>query len=393
MAQSKNYNVAVMEESVPNTYEPPTVGGDFIEMAEAPTPVTDQEIIERNVVRGSLGRLATRRGQKIGTAELILELKSSGSIVSSQAIVARMEQLVEACLGQKKRHASNDTVSVGGGSTDTIVETDASDYEIGDVVLIDNEVRHVESIGSGPDSITLNAALGNGAPADAEDIIRGSTMKPDSADARRYSLSAWDQPAGTAGWLTKLIGASIANMSFQDITNGSLPKIAFNFDAVDWAVDASETNPTTPVFEGSTPPDNLSVLMLINDISVDSNNFSMTVDKAVTPQKVVTNASGILNRIATDRNINGSFDYYPSDTDSTLFDNFDDNDTVDMMIQWGDRDGSDNLIQGTIISIFLPRVKLNSGSPSDEDGFIKRTVSFQAFEGALIDSEVYVGVL
>ena len=393
MAQEKNYNVAVVEETVANTYEAPTVGGDFIEMAEPPTPVTDQEIIERNVVRGTLGRLATRRGQKIGTAELAVELKSSGNVTASQADVARIEQLIEACLGQKKRHASNDTVSVGGGSTATVIETDASDYEVGDVVKILNEIRHVESIGTGPDSITLNAALTAGAPADATAIIRGSTMKPDSADARRYSLTAYDQPAGTAGWRTELIGASVANMSLQDISNGSLPKASFNFDAVDWEEDANITNGITPVFEGSTPPDNLNVLMLINDISVDSNNIALTVDKAVTPQKVITNASGILSRIATDRNITGSFDYYPSDTDSTLFDNFENNDTVDMQFQWGDRDGSNNLIQGTIISIYLPRVKLNSGSRAGEDGFIKRTVNFQAFESSLTDSEIYIGIL
>lgn len=393
MAQVKNYQVAVMEESVPNVYEPPTVGGDFIEMAEPPTIVTDQEIIERNVVRGSLGNLKTRRGQKIATTELILELKSSGNVTANQADVARIEQLIEACLGKKNRHSSNDTVAVGGGSTNIVIETDASDYNIGDGIMIDGEVRHVKSIGTGPDTITLNNALDNGVPADALAIIRGSTMLPDSADARRYSLTAFDQPSGTAGWRNEIIGASVANMSFQDIANGSLPKVAFNFDAVDYDVQDNITNGILPIFEPSTPPDNLNVLMTINGVKVDSNNLGLTVDKAVTPQKVVTNDSGILSRIATDRNITGTFDYYPEDDDSTLFDNFDDNDTIDMQFQWGDRDASGVLIQGTIISIYLPQAQLNSGSPDEEDGFVKRTVAFNAFEGATIDQEVFITIL
>ena len=111
MAQAKNYQVAVVIEAVPNVYEPPTVGGDFIELAEPPTIVTDQEIIERNVVRGSLGRLKTRRGQKIGTSELILELKFSGNVTGGQADVARLEQLIDLALGKKTRAVSNDTVA------------------------------------------------------------------------------------------------------------------------------------------------------------------------------------------------------------------------------------------------------------------------------------------
>jgi hypothetical protein len=393
MAQTKNYQVAVMQETTPNTYEAPAAGGDFIEMAEVPTLVNDQETIERSVVRGSLGRLKSRRGQKIGTSELIVELKSSGNVTASQADVARIEQLIEACLGAKNRQTSNDTVSIGGGSTDTIIETDASDYNVGDVVMIANEVRHVKSIGTGPDSITLNQALANGAPADSTVIYRGSTMKPDSADARRYSLTAYDQPSGTAGWETQIIGAAVANMNFQDISNGALPKAAFNFDGVDWEVAANITNAIAPVFEAGTPPDNLNVYMNINGVVVDSNNLTLTVDKSVTPQKVITNASGILSRVATDRNINGSFDYYPTDTDSTLFDNFENNDTVPMQFQWGDRDASDNLVQGTIISVYIPNAQLNSGSPDDEDGFVKRTAQWQAFETTVTDQEIFIGIL
>lgn len=393
MAQTKNYQVAVLEEAVAGVYEPPTVGTDFIEMAQGPTIVTDQEIIERNVVRGSLGRLKTRRGQLIGTAELVLEMKSSGNVTANQADVARMEQLIEAALGKKNRQTSNDTVSVGAGSTDTVIETDASDYVIGDVVMIVNEVRHVKSIGTGPNTITLNNALEAGTPADAVTIFRGSTISPDSADNRRYSLTSFDQPSGTAGWRNELIGCSVATMALTDIANGALPKISFNFDAVDWDVEASITNAITPIFEDSSPPDNLNVLMTIGGIKVDSNNIGLTIDKAVTPQKVITNASGILSRIATDRNINGSFDYYPDDNDSTLFDLFEDNITTDMQYQWGDRDGSNNLIQGTIISIYMPQTQLNSGSPDDEDGFIKRVVQYQAFEGSNIDQEIFIGIL
>lgn len=393
MAQTKNYQVAVMEESVPNVYEPPTVGGDFVELAEVPTLVTDQEIIERNVIRGTLGRLKTRRGQKIATTETILELKSSGNVTASQADVARMEQLIEAALGAKNRHSSNDTVAVGGGSTDTVIETDASDYNIGDVVMIVSEVRHVKSIGTGPDTITLNNALDNGVPGDGVTITRGSTIKPDSADARRYSITTFDQPVGTPGWRNKFIGMSVASMVFQDIANGSLPKISFNWDGVDYDVEDNITNGITPIFEPSSPPDNLNVLMTINGVKVDSNNLGITVDKAVTPQKVVTNDSGILSRIATDRNINGTFDYYPEDDDSTLFDNFDDNDTIDMQFQWGDRDSSGDLVPATIISIYIPLAQLNSGSPDEEDGFVKRTVAFQAFEGAINDQEIFIGIL
>ncbi len=390
MAQAKNYQVAVVIESVPNVYEAPSVGGDFIELAEPPTIVTDIESIERNVVRGSLGRLKQRRGQKIGTSELILELKSSGNVTASQADVARLEQLIDLALGKKNRAVSNDTVA-GAGSTTTVIDTTLDDYVLGQGLMINNEVRHVKSL-PGANQIELNAAL-SAPPGDTDVIIRGSTMSPDSADQRRASLTTFEQPVGTAGWRNRLIGAAIANMSIQEATNGSLPKMAFNFDSVDWEVEADITNAITPIFENSSPPDNLNVFMIIGGQVVDSNNYTLSVDKAVTPQKVITNNSGILNRIATDRNIGGQFDYYAEDDNSDIFDQFEENDTTDLQTQWGDRDSSNNLIQGTIISVYLPNAQLNSGSPDEEDGFIKRVVAFQAFEEALLDQEIFITIL
>ncbi len=390
MAQSKNYQTAVVIESVPNVYEPPTVGGDFLELAEPPAIVTDQEIIERNVVRGSLGRLKTRRGQKIGTSEIIVELKSSGNVTVGQADVARIEQLIDLALGKKTRVGANDTVA-GAGSTTTVIDTTLDNYTVGEGLMINSEVRHVKSL-PGANQIELNAALA-APPGDTDVIQRGSTMSPDSADARRASVTFFDQPVGTAGWESRLIGAAVAAISLQDATNGSLPKLVCNFDSVDWDVNADRTNAIQPIFENSSPPDNLNVFMVIGGTLVDSNNVAWTVDKAVTPQKVITNDSGILSRVATDRNIGGQFDYYPLDDNSDIFDDFDNNVTTDLQFQWGDRDAGNLLIPGTIISIYMPAAQLNSGSPDDEDGFIKRVVTYQAFEEALVDQEVFVSIL
>ena len=80
MSQSKNTAIAVVIESVPNTYEAPTVGTDFDELADITAPVTDQEVVERTVVRSSLGNVKTRRGSKIGTLDMPLELKSSNTL-------------------------------------------------------------------------------------------------------------------------------------------------------------------------------------------------------------------------------------------------------------------------------------------------------------------------
>lgn len=391
MAQSKNIQVAIVQETVANTYEAPAAGADFIEMADIPTRVTDQEVVERTVVRGSLGRLKARRGSKLGNVDLPLELKSSNSITTSHTDEPRLMQLFDALLGTKITTSANDTAT-GGGHTTTVVNTTANDYTVGEVVLINDEVRHVKAVGTGPDSITLNIAL-SAPPIDTDIIYRGHTAAPDSADARRYSITTYNQPDGTAGWEEQFIGSVITNGSFEDITNGAIPKVNFTFDSVDWEVDANITNAIAPVFEDSTPPDNLGVYMNIGGTVVDSNNLSLTVDKAVTPQNVITKKSGILSRVPTDRNISGSFDYFPGDTDATLFDLFENNTTTEMQFSWFECDASDNPIQGTIISVYLPRVQIQSGSPEDEDGFEKRVGNFNAFETATLDSEIFVGFL
>ncbi len=390
MSQTKNYTVAVKEESTPNTYEAPASGADFDELADLPTLVQDQEEVERTVVRGSLGNLKARRGSKIGTVELPLELKSSNSVTTSHTDEPRLMKFFDLLLGAKITTTANDTVS-GGGSTTTVIDTTLNDYTIGEVVKIDDEVRHVKSL-PGANQIEVNIAF-TGAPADTTVIYRGHTARPDSADARRASISIWNEPTGTAGWLNKFIGTAVANASLSDITNGAIPKAVFNFDSVDWEGDANETNGTTPTFEDSTPPDNLGVYMNINGVVVDSNNVSLEIDKEVTPQNVITNKSGILNRVPTNRSITGSFDYYPTTTDDTLFKNFEDNDTVDMQFTWQECDVSDNPVQGTIISVYLPNVQITSGSAEDEDGFEKRVGAFRAFETATLDSEIFVSFL
>lgn len=386
MSQSKNTAIAVVIESVPNTYEAPTVGTDFDELADITAPVTDQEIVERTVVRSSLGNVKTRRGSKIGTLDMPLELKSSNTLTGDHTDEPKLMKFFDLLLGAKITSTATDAVS-GGGSTDTIIDTTASDYTVGEVVRINDEVRHVkETTGA---QITLNIAL-SGAPIDTDDIFRGHTARPDSADDRRVSVTTYEKPVGSAGWSTQLIGCAVGNASFNDITNGSIPKVGFTFDSVDWEVDANITNNITPIFEDSTPPDNLGVFMSIGGVEVDSNNFSLGIDKAVTPQNVITNKSGILSRTATARTITGSFDYFPTDTDDTLFDLFEENTTTDMQISWFECDSSNNPIQGTIISVYLPNVQLNSGSAEDEDGFIKRVASFTAFETDVLDSEIFV---
>ena len=386
MSQSKNYQVAVVIEDTPNTYKAPVDGNSFDELADIPTFVTDQEEVERTVVRGSLGGVKSRRGSKIGTSELSLELKSSNTIVSTHTVEPRLLKFFDLLLGTKDVSTANAAVSVG-AAKDTVIDTDSSDWNVGEVVIINDEVRHILSVATA--EITLNIAL-TSAPSDTDVIFRGHTAKPDSADARRVSVTSYDEPVGTAGWRQKFIGNAIANGTFNDITNGSIPKVSFNFDGVDWEVDENITNAITPTYEDSTPPDNLNVYMVINGIAVDSNNFSMTIDKEVTPKKVITNASGIQERVATARKISGSFDYYPSATDKTLFSNFEENDTIPMQITWFETDSSDNPIQGTIISVYLPNVQLMSGSPDDEDGFIKRTATFKAFETSVLDREIFV---
>ena len=387
--QTKNIQTAVVIESTPNVYEAPTVGTDFDEMVEAPNVVTDQETVERTVVRGSLGDVKDRRGSRIATAGLSLELKSSNGVSAGHTDEPRLMKYFDLLLGSKITTTANAAVS-GGGSTDTVINTDVSDWAVGEIVNINDEVRHVKSE-SGAD-ITLNVAL-DSAPIDTDVILRGHTAKPNSGDQRRVSVTTFNQPVGVPGWREKLIGEVIASASFEDNTNGSIPKVNFQFDGADYLVEKNITNAITPIFENSVPPDNLNVFMIIGGFQTDSNNWSMTVDKEVTPQNVITNASGILSRVATSRKISGSFDYYPSDVDSVLFDLFNSNTTTDQQITWGEVDGSGNFIQGTIISIYLPAIQLNGGSAQDEDNFQKRVVPFKAFETNVLDSEVFIAFL
>lgn len=182
------------------------VSGDTFDVylqvrAEQPSLTTAPEDIESNVETLTYERTSAQKGLEGCSISFAVELaglettrtKAQGSTDALDAI----DQLLKGVLGT--RTVGEGTQVSGGSSTTTQIDVDdASVFAVGDLVMINNQVRRVTAVdtGSTPDNITVHKAL-SAAPADNDEVYAAVSYKSveDGHDAWQVLVLMDDQLA------------------------------------------------------------------------------------------------------------------------------------------------------------------------------------------------------
>lgn len=382
---TRNTIVGVAEEVTEGTYVAPTAT-DVVQVVDFPTFSPERETIERNVIKGSIGRLKPLKGIKAGTVEFNVELRAAGT-TASVSDAPEIDLLLESALGAKTSAGNSVTV---GGSTDTLIELDTGDgasFAVGDVVLIDGEVRFVLSVSG--DQITLNRALTKGAPAASVTVNRGTTYKPATSGHKPLSITGFLSGSANA-WEQRMIGCRCSSWGFTDFATGQIPKLTFTFDVLDHTSVAGTTI-ASPVYEDTVPP-----VALAGDVYKDATSFcvnsvELTAAQVVTAETCL-NTSGGRNRLfVTDRNITGTFDPFVDDSDVTIYTEWNDNTDFAIQVALSTPDSSGDFVQGTCVAVWLPQVNYTTLGFNDNDGTVAHELGFSAHESATLNDDIYIG--
>ena len=388
MALTRNTMVGVKAEAVEGVYEAPS-NTELVQIVDVPAFNPVVETLERNLIKGSIGRLKPLHGIRSGTVELSVELRSGGEVAG----VVQQPEIHPLLLSAFGRFTNPGNATTVGGSTDTDIEVDTGEgaaYEKGDIVNILGEVRFIRSVAG--DTLTLNRALDKGAPAASVTVTGGYTYKPADTDHDPLSITIWYGDE----WEARAIGCRCSSISFSDFATGQIPKLAMTFEMLDYDSVAG-TSPTPPVFNDTLPP----VAINGNVYKADAgggnpaefciNNFETTMEQTVTPEECIVKDGGRSRLFITDRVVSGTFDPFVDAANISLWTQFIQNDDFEIEVSIATVDVSGDFTVGTGAGVWMPFLNFTTVGFADQDGTMKHEIPFSAHESVALNDEIYMG--
>lgn len=384
LALSRNLVVGVAPEVTEGTYVAPNAS-QAIQVVDFPTFTPEIENLDRNLIKGSIGRLKPLRGIHSGSVELNVELRAAGATagVSDQPEV---HDLLRSAFGTFTNHANSTTV---GGSTATLIELGTGQGAIwakGDILMILGEVRFVRSVTG--DQLTLNRALTAGAPAAATSVKAGWTYKPATSGHLPLSITGFFSGSANA-WEQRMTGCRCSNLGLADFATGQIPKLNMTFDVLDHTSVAGSAL-ANPVYEDQVPPVALGGQVYKDTTSFDINALEMTLAQVVTPETAINAVGGRRALRITDRNATGTFDPFLDDSDVSRFTDWLNNTDFEIQAALGVLSGG-LMVQGSAVGMWMPQVNYTSLGLADQDGLVKHDLGFAAHESVALNDECYLG--
>jgi len=365
--------VGVMEEVTEGTYVAPT-NADMIQIVSFPGINPERELLERDIIRDAIGQVKPFLGLKAGTVELQVELRGGGE---SGGTSERPEayKLYKSGLGNEHDSTAGGTTIAG--STDTVIKLgvgEGANFQRGAPVLIDGEFRAVASVST--DDLTLNSALDKGAPALGVTVAGGWSYYGADADHTPLSLTIYED-AAVSGPQFRGIGCRISSMAFSDFTRGQIPKITFTCELMNFAK-AIGAVPGGVTYDDTEPNVLIYQFAERDGTTQQIQTLELTVENTVARVGDLTTEGGVACMRVTKRVVNGSIDPYQPAGNNDAFDDWDGLVDSDFLIGSGERDGSGDFQQGTIVFVWLPQANFTEYSDVDVDGIVTNNLSLAA---------------
>lgn len=382
MALTRNTVVGVVQEVTEGTYVAPTAS-DLVQIVDFPAHNPVVERLDRDLIKGSIGRLKPLHGIRSGTMELSVELRSGG--VSGG--VVQQPEIHELLLSAFGRHTAPGNATLIGGSTDTIIELDTGEgaaYEEGDIVHILGEIRAIRSVAT--DTVTLNRALDKGAPAASTTFVGGYTYKPANTGHNPLSVTVWYGDE----WEARGVGCRVSNVAFADFTTGQIPKLNFTLEMLNWD-EVAGSSPASPVYNDTPPPVAVNGTIYKDTTDFCVNAVEMGIASTVTPELCINNLGGRARLFVTDREISGTVDPMVDAANIGLFADFRDNVDFELEVSVASIDSSNDKVAGEGIGVWMPFMNFTGMGFADNDGTVKHELPVSAHESSALQDDIRFG--
>jgi hypothetical protein len=382
IAVKDNTSYAVEIEDTEGTYKAPTAGDKFIQVLKDGAEMTrSQELLERNIFTGSIGKTQSRLGTKSVSGAMPVEMKSG----TNEGDAPEYDALVTSAMGAKKTRAVVTTKTGNSASQLEIEDADISGFSVYDIVLVKEAASFEMSWVSAVDTTAAAANITLGqtltfTPSDNVDISAVTQYSTANSGHPSLSISKYIESAK----LEQATGCKVTSMSVENFSTGQIPSMNFGFEGLTF--DSSLTAPPfTAAYDASQPPIALRACLSQEGVQIDVNDIAVSMENTLGFVTATCSDNGRISSRVTERSISGSFNPYKNDDALTQFNNFKCNTPYTLFVY-----AFNPLLDGNCdftgefeeaMAILLTNCITTELGESDKDGLLVEDVSFEATRG------------
>ena len=373
----KSAVVFVTEETTEGVAVSPTNGGQAVGINSDGFEMTgSKELIDRNIIRGGIGRVIPRTGMKSMSGSMTVEARANS--VAGAAPEAAL--LFESAFGGTRQMTSAITT---GTNTTTVLEigTNAASFAVGDIVMVKDTNAgvtgyHISPItavamnGSNTDTITMLVAAAN-APSNGSVIEKFTTFY--GADDGHPSLTVTEFLEDAYSRQAK--GVKVSSLALEGFTPGQTAN--FNFGLTGWDINEEiGASGLTESFSDALPPLVLDACVYKDGVKLEVSAFGFSLENTVAMIPSTCSVDGKLAQRISERAVSGSFTVYADKTSSAMFDAFAAGTEFSVFASMHNP-GASAGVKKEAIGVFFPKCIITSSPMADADGLMVYNVEFQ----------------
>lgn len=385
--------IGIMEEVTEGTYLAPSSATKFVApLADGMELTPAKELLERNVMTGSIGKVTPRTGMKSVSGSLSTEARSSGTTGQEP----QFGPLMKAALGAVRTNTAVVTTKAS-GNTATVLQIDDADiakFAVGDIVLVKQSgAYHVspitaKSTGTGTATITMLVAHPSGDCTDSVTVDKFVTYYTANSGHPTLSISKYVEGAR----LEQAAGCRVKSMELSNFATGQLADFKFAFEGLSF--DQSLTAPPfTASFDSALPPIVLSATVYMDGTAVAVNEMAFSLENTLAFKTSTASSNGKISSRITERKVSGSFNPYKQDNSVANYTKFNANTEFSVFGYMANPTSTAGQFDG-VVAFYLPKCIITELGEADQDGLLQESISFQASRGSDGSTEeLYIGLV
>lgn len=368
---SQNTVIYIKEESTEGTYVAPAAGSDAIlPLADGVELTPSRELVDRNVLNGSIGKNQSRKGMKSVAGNISVEFKAHGT----EGTAPEYGLLVESALGSARSAATQTTTT---GNTASVLEFGTTpNFAVGDIVMVKaSGAYHISPVTAvGATSITLLRAA-SGSFADGVVVAAVQTYYPANSGHKSISVTKYVEDAIEE----QGIGCKITSMALSNFSVGQLAQLDFGMEGLTYSRSVNASG-LTESFDSSKPPIVLEACVYVDGVQTPVSELGFSVENTLGFIMDTCSANGRTSSRVTERAITGTFNPYKQDDSVANYTKFDEG-TEFSLFGYAVIPTSTSGEYEDVVGFYFPKCQITELGESDQDGVLQDAITFQATRG------------
>jgi hypothetical protein len=382
----------VTEETTEGVAVDPTLGGQAVAVNSDGLEMTgEKELIERNIIRGGIGRVLPRTGMKSMTGSIAVEARASATAGAEPEAAL----LFESAFGGVRSLSS--TITIGAAQEDSVtIGTNAASFAAGDIVMIKDTnsgstgyhitpITAVNLNGTNADSLTLLVPAEN-APSNGSVIEKFTTFFGTDDGHPSLTVTEFLEDA----YKRQGVGVKVNSLTLDGFEPGQTANFSFGLQGWDLTEDVAVSG-VAETYSDALPPLVLDACVYKDGVKLEVSSFSFSLENTIGVVPSTCSLTGKIGQRTSERAVSGSFTVFADKTSSGIFDAFSAGTQFSVFASMYNP-GSSAGVKKEAIGVYMPKCIITAAPMADADGLMVYNVEFQA---GMPDSgsDIYLGFI